>query len=114
MSDAPADASPKPRQKVWIDCHFETGFERGNDTITKVRLRKPTAGELRGISIQDVMRGDTGTIITILPRISDPVMTANDAESLEAQDIAEATGAVMGFFMTSAQRQIIEQMIPPS
>lgn len=112
MSDAPAIAAEAtPR---WKSCDFETGFARGDDQIKSVKLRKPTAGELRGLNLQDLMRADVNAIITVLPRISDPIMTAADAASLEADDLAEAGGVITGFFFNSAQRKMIEDMTSTS
>ena len=112
MNDAPPTAAGN--QPVWKECTFETGFTRGEEQITKVRLRKPKGGELRGLNLQDLMRADVNAIITILPRISDPIMTVSDAENLDADDIAEAGGVITGFFFNSAQRKMIEEMMSTS
>lgn len=109
MSDAPAPAASNGT--VWVDCNFETGFKRGDDQVTKVRLRKPKGGELRGLNLQDLMRADVNAIITVLPRISDPIMTPQEAADLEADDLAEAGGVITGFFFNSAQRKLIEEMM---
>lgn len=108
MSDAPAPSANK--QPVWKECKFEHGFVRGDQVITDIRLRKPKGGELRGLNLQDLMAADVNAIITVLPRISDPIMTVADAESLEADDIAEAGGVITGFFFNSAQRAMIEKL----
>ncbi|ENY81908.1 phage tail assembly protein [Sphingopyxis sp. MC1] len=108
MSDAPAPSATK--QPVWKECKFEHGFVRGDKVITDIRLRKPKGGELRGLNLQDLMAADVNAIITVLPRISDPIMTVADAESLEADDIAEAGGVITGFFFNSAQRAMIEKL----
>lgn len=112
MNDTPHAAAAN--QPVWKECAFETGFTRGDEQITKVRLRKPKGGELRGLNLQDLMRADVNAIITILPRISDPIMTVADAEGLDADDIAEAGGVITGFFFNSAQRKMIEEMMSTS
>lgn len=112
MSDLPPPAASN--QPVWKECTFETGFTRGEEQITKVRLRKPKGGELRGLNLQDLMRADVNAIITILPRISDPIMTVADAENLDADDIAEAGGVITGFFFNSGQRKMIEEMMSTS
>ena len=108
-------ATPDAAKKaVWKECNFDTGFTRGGEQITKIRLRKPKGGELRGLNLQDLMRADVNAIITVLPRISDPIMTVADAESLDADDIAEAGGVITGFFFNSAQRKMIEEMMSTS
>lgn len=104
MSDSHTDTSNQP---VWVDVEFEVGFKRGDDQITKIRLRKPKGGDLRGLSLKDLMHAEVDAIITVLPRISDPIMTTQDAAGLEAQDIAEAGGTISSFLYTSAQRAML-------
>ncbi len=108
MSDSPAPE--KNNGPLWVPCHFETGFTRGEEQIRKVMLRKPRGGELRGLTLQDLLRADVGAILTVLPRISDPIMTVADAESLEADDLAEAGDVITGFFLTSAQKKMVADL----
>lgn len=93
---------------------LEDGFQRGDETIRKVTLRKPSAGELRGLALQDLVRSDVGSILTLLPRISDPIMTEADANSLSPADLAECAGIVAGFFMTADQRAMLERLTSTS
>lgn len=90
-------------------CELETGFQRGDETITKVTLRKPKAGELRGLNLQDLFQADVGAVLTLLPRISDPIMTAQDCADLDPIDLMELGGAIKGFFMNKAMREMIGQ-----
>ncbi len=96
------------------DVTLEDGFVRGDDTIRKVTLRKPSAGELRQLSLQDLVRSDVGSILTLLPRISDPIMTDADAASLSPADLAECAGVIAGFFMTADQRAMVERLTSTS
>lgn len=107
MNNETATAAKAP---TWVDVEFETGFARGDEQITKIRLRKPKAGELRGLSLQAVMTADVGAVIELLPRISDPIMTKQDAEALEADDFTEAADAITGFFLSAAQKKMVGQM----
>ncbi|MES2905025.1 MAG: phage tail assembly protein [Pseudomonadota bacterium] len=102
-----ASVSTSPQ---FIDVTLEHGIQRGGDTITKLRIRKPKAGELRGLNIQDLLRADVSAVIGVLPRISDPIMTREDADNLSTEDVAELAGVVAGFFMNSAQRELIARM----
>ncbi len=107
MSDSPAPATKAP---LWVPVRFETGFERGDDQITAIKVRKPKAGELRGLNLQSLLNGDVNAIIAVLPRISDPVMTTADVESLEADDLTEAADAVTGFFLSASQRKMVAEL----
>lgn len=75
--------------------------ENGN-AITQLTIRKPRAGELRGLSIKDLVVGDVDTIIALLPRIAMPTIAAHEAAALESEDIAEAAGAISGFLTNRA------------
>lgn len=111
MNDSPAPAAKSP---IWIDVELETGFTRGDDQIKAIRVRKPKAGELRGLSLQSLISGDVNAMIAIIPRISDPIMTEADAAGLESDDFTEVADAVTGFFLSAAQKKMVAQMTSTS
>lgn len=86
-------------------------IRRGETTIEQLQLRKPKASELRGLSLQDVITSDITTLLTLIPRISLPPLTADEANELDPADLAELGGMVRGFFMTAAERKMVEAMI---
>ena len=88
---------------------LETPIQRGEQTIEKVSLRKPTAGELRGIKLAELLASDVGSVITLIPRISIPTLTTLDAAALDPVDFAAIAGEVIGFFMSRAQRETLSQ-----
>jgi hypothetical protein len=83
---------------------------RGENEITSLILRKPKSGELRGLTLQDLLTSDVGTIITLVPRISDPILTDIEARDLDPADLAQIGGVIRGFFLTTAERALIERM----
>jgi|JI8StandDraft_2_1071088.scaffolds.fasta_scaffold00364_24 hypothetical protein len=83
---------------------------RGETRITSLILRKPKSGELRGLTLQDLLTTDVTTIITLVPRISDPILTDAEARELDPADLAEIGGVIRGFFLTRAERALIEKM----
>ncbi len=84
---------------------------RGEQTIEKITLRKPRAGELRGLNLQQLISVDVGAILQLVPRISEPVLTADECANLDPADLTEIGGTVRGFFMTAAERRVLEAMI---
>jgi hypothetical protein len=84
---------------------------RGETRIEKLDLRKPKAGELRGLSLTDLLTADISCIIKVLPRISMPSITDAEAANLELEDLAQCGGVIRGFFMTKAERAMMDQMI---
>jgi hypothetical protein len=83
---------------------------RGETRITSLILRKPKSGELRGLTLQDLLTTDVTTIITLVPRISDPILTDAEARELDPADLAEIGSVIRGFFLTRAERALIERM----
>lgn len=83
---------------------------RGETTIDSLILRKPKSGELRGLTLQDLLTTDVSTIITLVPRISDPILTDAEARNLDPADLAEIGGVIRGFFLTRAEKALIEKM----
>lgn len=83
---------------------------RGETQITSLVLRKPKSGELRGLTLQDLLTTDVTTIMTLVPRISEPILTDAEARDLDPADLAEIGGVIRGFFLTRAERALIERM----
>lgn len=107
MTEKETRMSKTPQTQI---CELEHGFQRGDETITKVSLRKPKAGELRGLNLQDLFQADVNAVLTLLPRISDPIMTPQDCADLDPIDLMELGGAIKGFFMPKAMRDQIAQI----
>ena len=86
-------------------------IKRGDASIEELTLRRPKAGELRGLALNDVMGMDIVAMLTLIPRISEPPLTADEANALDPEDFAEIAGTVRGFFMTRAERGMIEAVM---
>ncbi|MCA0208138.1 MAG: phage tail assembly protein [Proteobacteria bacterium] len=87
---------------------------RGDNAIGTVTLRKPMAGELRGLSLDDLIGSDITTLLKLLPRITDPFLTDHEVAQLSPVDLGQMGGAVRGFFMTKEQSAIMKKMIEDS
>lgn len=77
---------------------------RGNQTIDTVTLRKPTAGELRGTTLNALANMDVDAMQKILPRISTPTLTEADVARLDPADFMQMGGVFAGFLLPKAQR----------
>lgn len=105
----PTEAAPPPISTATLI--LQHPIQREGGSITELTLRKPKGGELRGLNIQSLMVGDVSSIIALLPRISVPIITAHEAAQLEAEDFAEAAGIIHLFFVSSAQKMVIREMM---
>jgi hypothetical protein len=91
-------------------CELENPLQRGDQSFAQITLRKPKAGDLRGLNLQDLFQADVSAVITLLPRISDPIMTPQECADLDPVDLMELGGAIKGFFMNKAMKQMIAQI----
>ncbi|HEY9092044.1 phage tail assembly protein [Parasphingorhabdus sp.] len=83
----------------------------GDKTIDKLTLRKPTAGELRGLSLQDIMTTEVTAMLSIIPRICEPALNPEQVNGLEVDDFSMIAGTIRGFFMTPAEKKMLESML---
>lgn len=83
---------------------FDEGFKRGEETILKVTVRRPKAGELRGLSTVDLIRQEYAAVEAVAPRITSPVMTKADVAALSPADLMTLGSEIAAFFLTKRQK----------
>lgn len=59
----------------------------GDKDVTKIDVRRPSAGEMRGLTLVDVNTLDVDTLIKLLPRITQPPITEAQVADLSFDDI---------------------------
>lgn len=89
---------------------LDTPITRGAHTIERVTLRKPSAGELRGVSLSDLVNLDVTALSKVLPRISTPTLTDRDVFNLDPADLVQLGGIFSGFLMTKAVKRSMESL----
>lgn len=72
---------------------------RGTTTITQVELRKPMSGELRGVSLSDILNLDVNALRKVLPRITTPTLTDIEVGRMDPADLLEIGGKVASFLL---------------
>ncbi|WP_263146266.1 phage tail assembly protein [Pseudomonas sp. RIT-PI-AD] len=77
---------------------------RGDQVIEQLTLRKPAAGELRGIALAELLQLDVGAIVKLLPRITTPAITEHYARLMDPADLLDAGGKIAGFLLKKAAR----------
>jgi len=109
-----AETASKPNGK-FVPITLDEPIRIGETLIETVTLRKPMAGELRGLSLDDLVNSDVATLLKLIPRISTPTLTEEIvAAQLAPVDLGQMGGAVRGFFMTKGQQEMVEKMIEES
>ena len=78
---------------------LDTPIKRGKEEIKEITLRKPKSGELRGLALADVLNMDVNALNTLLPRISSPMITKDEAQNLDPADLVQLGGEIAGFLV---------------
>jgi len=85
-----------------ITITLDTPIQRGEQTITTIALRKPTAGELRGTQLHDLAMMDVTSLSKVIPRISEPTLTAAEVANMDPADFMQCAAEVAGFLTPKA------------
>ncbi|WP_445620653.1 phage tail assembly protein [Kushneria sp. Sum13] len=79
---------------------LDSPVKRGEQSIDSVTLRKPTAGELRGVNLSDVLQLQTDALIKLIPRLSAPSLTEHEVRNMDPADLVQCGGEIAGFLLT--------------
>ncbi|MBD59027.1 MAG: phage tail protein [Citromicrobium sp.] len=105
-----AQDNPAPARGETATVTLNRPIMRGDTEITSLTLREPLGGDLRKLNSAQIVNGDTDEIFKLLPRISNPPVIAADLEAMPGMDVMEIVGTVIGFFLTPAQKLLLEEM----
>ncbi|WP_387467767.1 phage tail assembly protein [Photorhabdus sp. RM323S] len=81
-------------------------LERHNgETITQVTITDTMkqVGALRGLKLYDVMTSDVNSLITLLPRVTQPRLTEAEISSMGIQDFTQLASGVADFLAPSSE-----------
>jgi len=84
---------------------LETPIKRGDQVIDKVSVRKPQGGELRGVSLVNLLNMDYGALEIVLPRITTPTLTKQDVMTIDPADLVQLASEVCGFLLTRQAKE---------
>lgn len=77
---------------------------RGEQTIDTLQLRKPKAGELRGLSLVDVGQLKVDALTKLIPRIAMPIITPVEVANMDPADLLACGAEVGSFLLQKSQR----------
>lgn len=78
---------------------------RGSNTHKSLTLRKPASGELRGVSLLDLMQMDVQALSKVLPRITSPSLTTQEVSAMDPADLLACGVAVSGFLLQKSAKE---------
>lgn len=95
LDTANTEATPKNENVVVLDYPLT----RGAQTITTVELRRPSSGELRGVTLNALANLDVVALGKVIPRISTPKLLPQDMENMDPADLLQLAQVVGGFLL---------------
>lgn len=88
---------------------LNTPIKRKDQEITALTLRKPMSGELRGCSLMDLTQMEVGALVKVLPRITDPSITDQEAARLDPADLLALGVETVSFLLPKQALQEASQ-----
>ena len=89
-------------EQVFKTVKLDTPLKRGEKEVTEIQIRKPKAGELRGVSLASLVQMEVSEISKVLPRITQPTLTDEEIGNLDAADLMQLGSEVAGFLLPKA------------
>lgn len=102
MNDQAEVTENKARETVSVE--LDTPLKRGDQTFKAVTLRKPKGGALRGAKVVDLLNLDLVAASKVVPRISSPVITAQEFLDMEGEDCTAIAGEIAAFLLQKKQK----------
>ena len=92
----------KPVRDGVVIITLETPIKRGTTEISEIKLRKPNAGALRGVSLAELLQMNVSALQVVLPRISEPTLVKHEVDQLDPADLVACALEVAGFLVPKA------------
>lgn len=78
---------------------LDSPIQRGEQTISDIVVRKPMAGQLRGLNMTDILQMDVNALSKLLPRITSPALTEVDIGAMDPADLMQLGQEVAAFLL---------------
>lgn len=88
---------------------LDTPIISGDISITQVQVRKPLAGELRGLSLSALLNLDYAALETLLPRITIPTLHKAQIIAMDPSDFTQLGSEVMDFLLPKGAKAALSQ-----
>ncbi|HBO9264138.1 phage tail assembly protein [Pseudomonas aeruginosa] len=95
-------ATSNPNESV---VPLDKPIARGANTIDSLTLRKPASGELRGVSLLELMQMDVQALSKVLPRITSPSLTPQEVSAMDPADLMACGVTVSGFLLQKSAKE---------
>ncbi|MCU1717434.1 phage tail assembly protein [Pseudomonas sp. 5P_3.1_Bac2] len=98
---AKAETVVNPNEVV---IQLDTPLVRGEQRVDSLSLRKPLSGELRGVSLIELVQMDVLALRKVLPRISSPILSEPEVNNMDPADLLACGVAIAGFLLQKSAK----------
>ena len=103
MMDTNETATASVR-KITLDFDVVVGEKVAHAAGTEIGVRKPAAGELRGLQIMALGQLDYNQLEQLLPRITMPTVHKHEIAAMDPADFGQLAAEVMDFLLPKAAK----------
>ena len=76
---------------------LNTPLKRGKTALVEFQIRKPLGGDLRGVSLVELLSLNVDALTSVLPRITAPALNKHEVAQLDFIDLTAFGTALVGF-----------------
>ena len=95
MTDTTAAPAKADTRTVTLD----QPLKRGETEFATLEIRRPKAGELRGLNLRTLSELDYTALESLLPRITTPMLSKQEVADLDPSDLMQLGAEVVDFLL---------------
>lgn len=107
VAAVPEVSAPEEHRPGFV--RLDMPLKCGDRTVDAVTVRRPGAGELRGLSISALLNLDYIALEKLLPRITVPRLNPPDVAALDPADLVQLGSEVMDFLLPREKKQALSR-----
>ncbi|WP_294192306.1 phage tail assembly protein [uncultured Sphingomonas sp.] len=93
-----------------LDTDIVVGDQVVHTAGTKVQVRRPNAGELRGVNISALISScDYAEVERVAPRVTSPVLLKEHVAAMDPADFVQLGGEIVDFLLPTAVKLAASQ-----
>lgn len=77
-------------------------LKRDDQVIEEVTVREPSSGELRGLSLADLLNLEVDALQILLPRVTTPTINKQEVAKLAPSDLVQLGARISGFLVPNS------------
>jgi len=85
---------------------LDVPYKDGETEVKSLMIRKPAPGELRGLSMAQLLNGDVDSHLKLIPRVTTPLITEAEltAGKLDTSDFSAVINELIDFLLPPSVR----------